>query len=69
MPVINVLSLYAIFFKNIMIFLYIIWGVPSTSYPKHVSDKNVHFLIHIKYLEAEKKVFARLNGKQNLNQL
>jgi len=52
-----------------MIFLYIIWGVPSTSYPKHVSDKNVHFLIHIKYLEAEKKVFARLNGKQNLNQL
>jgi len=62
------LSLYAIFFKN-MIFLYIIWGVPSTSYPKLVSDKNLHVLIHIKYLKAEKKVFARLNGKQNLNQL
>lgn len=47
------------------------WGVPSTSYRKHVSDKNLHFLIHIKYLKAEKKKkgFAHLNGKQNLNQL
>lgn len=62
------LSLYAIFSKkNNDIFVHY-WGVPSTSYRKHVSDKNLHFLIHIKYLKAEKKV-AHLNGKQNLNQL
>lgn len=64
------LSLYAIISKkkNNDIFVHY-WGVPSTSYRKHVSDKNLHFLIHIKYLKAEKNVFAHLNGKQNLNQL
>lgn len=50
------LSLYAIFCKKKKNDIFVhYWGVPSTSYRKHVSDKNLHFLIHIKYLKAEKK--------------